>query len=141
MTTFLYNSILSITPGAQKVAATDPHGWTLTLISVSVVFVALAILFVLYTLSGMAFTRLVKPKGARRRTGKSADAATAAAIALALEAESGSETQAAIALALELELASCAHDTESGIITIRGRQGGWNNKSFNFRKSPKNGKL
>ena len=35
---------------------TDPHGWTLTLISVSVVFVALIILYFLYTLSGNIFS-------------------------------------------------------------------------------------
>ena len=52
MTTFLY-SIL--TAGGDRMAQVDPHGWTLTLISVSVVFIALVILYFLYSLSGSIF--------------------------------------------------------------------------------------
>ena len=45
MTTSLF-SIL--TAGADRMMQTDPHGWTLTIISVSVVFIALVILYFIY---------------------------------------------------------------------------------------------
>ena len=41
---------------AQIMKETDPHGWTLSIIAVSVVFSALLILFLIYSLSGNIFT-------------------------------------------------------------------------------------
>ena len=109
----------------------DP--WSLTLISVSVVFGALIILFALYSLSGAIFTGKLK-----RRPGKGkADKETAAAIAMALDryaAEGGGEP-AAIALALHLYLSGGVHDLEPGFITIRqSDDSGWRNKALTFRK-------
>ncbi len=108
----------------------DP--WALTIISVSVVFAALLILFVLYSISGAIFTGKFK-----RSPKHKAGAETAAAIALALErycSESGDEP-AAIALALHLFLSGGVHDIEPGIITIRrSEDSGWRNKALTFRK-------
>lgn len=132
MTTYLY-SIL-ITAGAEKMLELDPHGFTLTLVGVGVVFLGLIILFGLYTLSGAIFSGKFK----RTRQPKADEqAAIAAAIALALEAESGSETQVAIATALHLYLSDAVHDAEPGFITMRPYSSNWNNKTLNFRKSPK----
>lgn len=86
-----------LTAGAEKMAVTDPHGWTLTLISVAVVFCGLFILFVLYTLMGKFFQR-TKADG-------TIDEATAAAIAMALDAELGT--------------GGTVHDYEAGYITIK----------------------
>lgn len=140
MTTCLYN-ILPLTAGADRMSVTDPHGWTLTLISVSVVFTALIVLYFIYSLSGKAFSMKRDGESARKVSRHGADERTAAAIALALELENGGEVQAAIALALELEQSNSVHDIESGIITVQHHSTQWDDKTFNFRKAPSNGKL
>ena len=131
MATFLYNVIL--TAGADKMAINDPHGWTLTLISVTVVFAALIILYFLYSLSGAVFSGKFKKNAST--SGKSPDSGTIAAIALALEQELGEKqtqnTEAAIALALHLYLSESVHDRESFIITIKRQED--NNWKFSKR--------
>ena len=127
MTTSLF-SIL--TAGSDRMLQTDPHGWTLTLISVGVVFIALVILYFIYNFSGkISFKRKQKaPKGAP-------DADVAAAIALALQAECGSDEEIAAVTALYLYLNDNVHDVESGMITIRhNAASAWNGAQFNFRK-------
>jgi Na+-transporting methylmalonyl-CoA/oxaloacetate decarboxylase gamma subunit len=135
MTTFLYNIL---TAGGDRMMQTDPHGWTLTLISVSVVFSALIVLYCIYNLSGNIFSgkfkRAPKPRKAAKGT---PDEAVAAAIALALDMEGGGDTYAAIATAVHLYLNDTVHDVESGIVTIRRKDSSWNNKELNFRKLPK----
>ena len=127
-----------LTAGGDRMAQTDPHGWTLTLISVSVVFAALIVLYFVYSLSGSIFSgkfkRAPKPKKAVKGT---PDAEVAAAIALALDMENGGDVYAAIATAVHLYLNDAVHDVEPGIITITRTQTGWNNKAMNFRKLPR----
>ena len=127
-----------LTAGGDRMAQTDPHGWTLTLISVSVVFAALIVLYFVYSLSGSIFSgkfkRAPKPKKAAKGT---PDAEVAAAIALALDMENGGDVYAAIATAVHLYLNDAVHDVEPGIITITRTQTGWNNKALNFRKLPR----
>ena len=127
-----------LTAGGDRMAQTDPHGWTLTLISVSVVFAALIVLYFVYSLSGDIFSGKIKraprPKKATKGT---PDAEVAAAIALALDMESGGDTYAAIATAVHLYLSDSVHDTEPGIITIVRKDSSWNNKALNFRRLPK----
>ena len=126
-----------LTAGADRMAQVDPHGWTLTLISVCVVFCALVILYFIYTLSGNIFSGKIK-FGKKKAGAETVDeSAVAAAIALALDAETGKgDEAAAIALALHLHLNGGVHDIEPGIITIRhDRASGWDNKQRNFRKS------
>ena len=117
---------------AQIMKETDPHGWTLTIISVSVVFMALLILFLIYNLSGNIFT------GKYKRKPKVKDAETAAAIALALQLNGSDDAvPSAIAVALHLHLGSGVHDYEPGIITIKPRaEGGWSDKKLLFRRKP-----
>lgn len=121
-------------------AQIDPHGWTLTLISVSVVFCALIVLYFVYSFSGNMFSGKykVERKPRKAKAAKGGDEAEiAAAIAMALEAELGGATEAAIATAIHLYLSDAIHDVEPGIITIRrNSESGWNNQS-NFRKSPR----
>ena len=134
--------VLEITEGAKALAASDPHGWTLTLISVSVVFGALIILYIIYTLLGGFMSGAFKEKWEKRRKSRpsaaSPDAETAAAIALALSLEGGeNETAAAIAVALELARLDEAHDAESYVITFAHPCGPWADKRATFRKYPK----
>ena len=114
-------------------AQIDPHGWTLTLISVSTVFAALIVLYFIYNFSGK-FKR--KPKAPKAPKG-AVSGEVAAAIALALQADAGSETEAAITTALHLYLSDAIHDVEPGIITLRRTPSAWDNKQSNFRKTPR----
>jgi len=136
MTTFLYNLLL--TAGGDRMLETDPHGWTLTLISVSVVFSALIVLYFIYSFSGGIFSgkfkRAPKPKKAAKGT---PDAEVAAAIALALDMECSGDEYAAIATAVHLYLNDAIHDVESGIVTIVRKESAWNDKQLNFRKLPR----
>ena len=114
MTTSLSSIIL--TAGADKMAVSDPHGFTLTLVSVAVVFSALIILYFIYSLSGNIVSGKYKHKGSTPDDSQ----AVAAAIAMALEQEACSdEAEAAIATALHLYLSESIHDIEPGIITIK----------------------
>ena len=131
MTTFLY-SLLPLTAGAERMAEQDPSGWTLTLISVCVVFAALIILYFIYKFSGDIFSGKFK-----RKPKKKADGEVAAAIALTLDMEADGDTYAAIAAALHLYCSESVHDVEPGIVTIRRKDSGWTNKALNFRKLPR----
>lgn len=131
MTTFLFSLL---TAGGDKMAVTDPHGWTLSIISVCVVFSGLIILYIIYSLSGEAFSGELKQRFHRKP--KTSDAEVAAAIAMALEAEEGSETEAAIATALHLYLTESVHDYEPGIVTIRQNGTAWADKTLTLRKKP-----
>ena len=132
-------SLLNMTAGAQRMAETDPHGWTLSLIAVTTVFTALVILYIIYSCIGKASRRGMPrmPRVKRSKSGKTPDPDTAAAIAMALDAEMGGEVNAAIAMALHLYLNDTVHDVEPGIITIAPRQTAWNDKTLTFRKSPR----
>ena len=132
-------SLLNMTAGAQRMAETDPHGWTLSLIAVFTVFTALVILYIIYSCIGKASRRGMPrmPRVKRSKSGKTPDAETAAAIAMALEAERGGEVNAAIAMALHLYINDTVHDTEPGIITFTPRNSEWSNKTLTFRKTPR----
>ena len=112
---------------SADMAAKDPHGAIITLVSVSMVFIALIILFFAYTLignlsSGKWSLKKVLPEKkqdvpARPEEGMSDE--VAAAIAMALDKEFGSETYAAIGMALHQYFNDTVHDLESYIITIK----------------------
>ncbi len=132
MTTCLFSLL---TAGADKMAQTDPHGWTLTLISVCVVFCALLILYGVYSLSGDIFSGKFKRKSAPKANATGDEQAVAAAIALALSAEGTSDEEIAALAALSLYLGDSVHDIEPGFITIRKNPASaWGNPQFNFRK-------
>ena len=106
MTTSLFSIVL--TAGADRMAVTDPHGWTLTVISIIVVFAALIILYCIYGLLGEIFMGTFKRK-------KKAPAAVTAV------ASDDAGTAAAIAVALDLYIRENMHDDEPGFITIAPR--------------------
>ena len=132
---------------AQIIKENDPHGTTLTVVSISVVFFALFLLFLIYSLLGNIFSGKVKLRNPFKREGKALKAAAlpaggreeeiALAIAMALQAECGGEAEAAIALALHRFLSECTHDAEPFVITLAPRNSAWNDKTQNFRKQPR----
>lgn len=100
----------------------DPHGAIITLVSVTVVFAALVILYFAYTLIGKISSgqlKLPERKKKPKVSKGSPDAETAAAIALALDQELNGEVYAAIGMAMHRYLNDTVHDMESYIITIR----------------------
>lgn len=119
---------LQISPGvvekSTEMMEKDPHGAIITIVSVSVVFSALVILYIAYTLVGKTvnsswkFSLPKKIKG----TDKKPTSEEAAAIALALDRELNGEVHAAITLALHQYLSDTVHDMESYIITIKRKK-------------------
>ena len=114
MTTCLFSFVL--TAGGDRMMQTDPHGWTLTLISVTVVFAALIVLYFIYSFSGKLFSGAIK---------------------LPRKASADAEVAAANAIAVHLYLSDTAHDVEPGFITIVRKESSWSDKSLNFRKLPR----
>lgn len=105
-------NIMTILQGSEKVlrksaeiAENDPHGIIITVVSVLVVFAALAILYCAYRLTGV----IVNNKYVLKKTGVIPDTPE----------ESDEDVQAAIATALHLYMDENAHDYESNIITIK----------------------
>lgn len=124
----------SATKGEQM-KERDPHGWILTVVSISVVFSALAILwFMFWLLFDRRAKKQAKPAPVKKCTQSDE---VAAAIALALDMEAGGNDYAAIATAVHLYLSESVHDIEPGIITIRRTNTLWNNKELTFRQLPK----
>lgn len=140
----IYNGDLNTATKAQSMAEKDPHGGILSLVAVSVVFSALAILWFLFWLF---FDRPAKKKAqAKAAPAKKAPAKAsgevsdevAAVIALALDMEQGGDVYAAIALAMDLYFSDTVHDAESFVLTLRPKESSaWNDKKQNFRKLPR----
>ncbi len=139
------NGVQASATNGELMKERDPHGWILSITSVSVVFAALAILWFLFWL---LFDRQAKKKAGlssrasrssrgRRPSGSQDEAEVAAAIALALDMECSGEEYAAIATAVHLYLSDAVHDVEPGIVTIVRKESGWNNKTLTFRRLPK----
>ena len=136
-TPLIINGSLESRTNAQIMQEKDPHGVILTVVSVTVVFLSLALLWFL-------FSTLFRPKTEKAPKKKKASAApedegVALAIAMALEMELGSDGDAlaAIAMALHLETQCAAHDNESFVITIApAAPTAWRNKQLNFRQLP-----
>ena len=114
----------SVIRKSAEMAERDPHGAIITLVSVSVVFVALIILYFAYTFIGKLSSGEIKLKMPQKKaTPKPAKGGPtpeeAAAIALALDQEMNGEVYAAIGMALHQYMNDTVHDMESYVITIR----------------------
>lgn len=144
-----YNGDPTAASKSDQMAERDPHGWILTLVSVSVVFSALAILWFFFWLlferpakkrsldSARDDRPVISTKAKGRMEKSTPDGEVAAAIALALDMEESGDIYAAIALALHLELGATAHDAESFVLTIRPTpNSAWNNPADGFRRKP-----
>jgi Oxaloacetate decarboxylase, gamma chain. len=113
-----YNGDVDAKTNSEIMKEKDPHGWVLTLISVSVVFCALFILSIIFNLVGY-FSRKASEKSSKPAKAGEMTPEVAAAISMALQQELGGEVHAAIALALHSYLNDTVHDAESFILTIK----------------------
>lgn len=108
----------------------DPYGIAMTIIAMTVVFMALAILYLIYKASGRFFIR----RGAASK--KSATGETA--LSSQNEEEMSGEVNAAIAMALHL-YQSEMHDYENTVLTIQKvsrNYSPWSSKIYTLRKTP-----
>lgn len=123
---------------SADMATRDPHGAIITLVSVCVVFVALAVLYFAYTFIGKITSGQIDWKSLFKFFSKkpawlipyaniigpstelnTSDDEVAAAITLALDQEMNEEVYVAISMAMHQYLNDTVHDMESYIITIR----------------------
>ena len=112
---------------SADMAAKDPHGAIITLVSVSMVFIALIILYFAYTFignlsSGKWSLKKILPEKKKDVPAKQDEGMSdevAAAIAMALDKEFGSATSAAIGMALHQYFKDTVQDLDSYIITIK----------------------
>ena len=109
---------------SAQMAERDPHGAIITLVSVSMVFIALIVLYFAYTFigklsSGEIKLKMPKKKAVSKPAKGSPTPEEAAAIAMALDQEMNGEVYAAIGMALHQYLNDTVHDMESYIITIK----------------------
>ena len=113
----------SVLTKSAEMAEKDPHGAIITLVSVSVVFIALIVLYFAYTFIGNISSGKVNLPKKRDKTknvkSEGPSAEEAAAIAMALDQEFNGEAYAARGMALHQYFNDTVHDNESYIITIR----------------------
>ena len=147
----IFNGDLNAATKAEAMKEKDPHGGILSLVAVTVVFSALAILWFLFWLffdrpakkAAAAKDQPAKPKKGKKAALADVPAGTptdeiAAVIALAMDMEQGGDVYAAIALAMDRYLSDAVHDNESFVLTMRPKEGSaWNDKKQIFRKLPR----
>ena len=146
----IFNGDLNASSKAEAMKEKDPHGGILSLVAVSVVFSALAILWFLFWLffdrpakkAAAAKNQPPKPKKAKKAAvmapAGEIPGEVAAAIALAMDMEQGGDDYAAIAAAMHLYFSDAVHDAESFVLTMRPKEGAaWNDKKQIFRKLPR----
>ena len=141
----IFNGDLNAASKAEAMKEKDPHGGILSLVAVTVVFSALAILWFLFWLffdrpakKAAKATSVIssEAKGGVEKSAPSDE--IAAVIALAMDMEQGGDVYAAIALAMDLYFSDTVHDAESFVLTMRPKEGSaWNDKKQNFRKLPR----
>jgi Na+-transporting methylmalonyl-CoA/oxaloacetate decarboxylase gamma subunit len=108
----------------------DPYGIGMTVIAMSVVFLALAILYFIYKASGRFFIR--------RGTASKKSISGATVLTSEHEEEMSGEVNAAIAMTIHLYLSEM-HDYENTVLTIQKvsrNYSPWSSKIYTLRKTP-----
>lgn len=122
--------------GADTILESDPHGFIVTLISVSVVLSALIVLAILIWLFSRVIIYLAKRQSeeSRKKSLKNPNA-----VVHDVEEESNGEVIAAIALAVKLNKEDL-HDKESEVITINSvarHYSPWSSKIHGLTNMPR----
>ena len=112
----------------------DPHGYWIALLAMSVVFSALALLYICFKLFGKFASRNLKAENKESATQAAAPVAAQAA-AVPADGDLDGEKMAAICFALYQHLN--AHDNESGVLTLEPRDtSAWAGKASLMRELP-----
>lgn len=115
----------------------DSTGLIMTVVSVAVVFLALALLYIVFSLLGKVMQKPIKVKKKEEDTivkNQAQDVDIAISMALSQHLSSQSEDIAAISMALNEHLNMSLHDYQDMRLTIRRKSSQWNNKVFGLRK-------
>ncbi len=128
---FLQASANPLSENAKAFSELDPHGFTMTIIAMTVVFSALLLLYFVFK----NMSRLFQSDGIKKNAAKKA----VAIVPEHSSEEVANEEYAAIALALHL-YRSQMHDMENTIITIQKvakTYSPWSSKIYGLRRDPK----
>ena len=130
------NSMVDKTAKPQRMKDMDPYGWMMALLAMSVVFIALVILYFIFKQIGKVHIRRGEKEAAAKLAAANPQQAPAAA---PVKGGKGSEDEinAAIVAALEMWMESNQlHDEESFVLTITPARSGWNDKHEMLMKLP-----
>lgn len=134
------NNTLEKKPRSEVFREQDPSGGVMAIIAMGVVFTALAMLFLIFKLTGLAFVKhgAMKEKRAKKAEGKPQDAAVPEIKVKAKEGTIAGEELAAIAIAM-YQYSEDLHDIENTVLTInRGAKhySPWSSKIYGLRQLP-----
>lgn len=128
------NKISSGETKADRLKETDPHGLSMTIISMAIVFSVLAIIYCMLKIFGYAARR----EAAKNAAQKGTPAPAAVTETPAVKSDDGLSEEEIVAIGMALHLHFGAqHDQESEVLTITPNTSAWANKSLNFTQSPR----
>lgn len=129
------NALIDKAAKPDRMKAMDPYGWIMALTAMSVVFVALIILYFLFKTVG-----IINIRAGQKKEAKAAAAANKPVAAASTYGETSAETYAAIATALHLYMVEEeAHDDESLVVTMNPvdrHYTPWSTHIQGFRQTP-----
>ena len=129
------NAIIDKAAKPERMKSIDPYGWIMAVTAMSVVFVALILLYLIFKQIGKANIKQANKKSANAAVQNNHPAAAATPAG-----EVSAETYAAIATALHLFIEdSEAHDEESDVVTQRHTDrtySPWSSKIYMLRQTP-----
>lgn len=129
------NAIIDKAAKPERMKSIDPYGWIMAVTAMSVVFVALILLYFIFKQIGKA-----NIKQANKNSANAAAQNNHPAAAATPAGEVSAETYAAIATALHLFIEdSEAHDEESDVVTQRHTDrtySPWSSKIYMLRQTP-----
>ena len=129
------NAIIDKAAKPERMKAIDPYGWIMAVTAMSVVFVALILLYLIFKQIGKA-----NIKKANKKSATAAANSNSPKMAATPAGEVSAETYAAIATALHLFIEDNeAHDEESDIVTQRHTDrtySPWSSKIYSLRQTP-----
>lgn len=125
------NSMVDKTAKPAKMKEMDPYGWMMAVLAMSVVFIALIVLYFLFKQISKIYTR----PGKQQSNAPAAPQAAPAPVSGKKGADD--EVYAAIVAALEMWMEdNQLHDEESYVLTIVPNRSGWNDKHELLTKLP-----
>lgn len=137
-TPYATNNTDEVIPQHEKFRRMDPYGVVMSITAMSVVLMALLVLFILFKLVGNYMVSIARRKEAASK--KLAGMEENSAKAVPYSSPHSGEEIAAIAMALRLYQKDL-HDTESAVLTINRvarAYSPWSSKIYGLRKIPRN---